>query len=361
MCKFGALLKPQIAKKMKYTTLPHTDIEVSKICLGTMTWGRQNTEEEGHAQMDYALEQGVNFFDTAELYPVPAGKEYHSLTEEIIGNWFKKTGNRDKIVLASKIAGKAEFTKYIRSTGFSKESIREAVEGSLGRLQTDYIDLYQLHWPERATNYFGQRGYKHDISDHWKDNIHQVLETLRDLKAEGKIKHVGISNETPWGTMRYLEESKVHASLPRMITIQNPYCLLNRTFETGMSEISIREQIGLIPYSPLGFGVLSGKYLGGRKPEKARISLFPNYNRYSGDTAVTATQKYYELAQANDLSLAQMSLAFVNTRPFVTSNIIGATSLKQLEENIESINVDLSEEVLKGIEAIHNEIPNPAP
>lgn len=346
---------------MKYTQLPHTTIEVSKICLGTMTWGKQNTEEEGHEQMDYALEQGVNFFDVAELYPVPAKAELYGDTEKIIGSWFKKTGNRDKVVLASKIAGNGDYTKFIRTTGFSRESIINAVEGSLERLQTDYIDLYQLHWPERNTNYFGKRGYEHDISDHWDDNFHQVLETLRDLIREGKIRHVGISNETPWGTMRYLEESKVHATLPRTITIQNPYSLLNRLFEVGLSEIAIRERIGLLAYSPLGFGALSGKYLGGRMPEGSRVALFPNYNRYNGEIATMATQKYYELAQANDLSLAQMSLAFVNTRPFVTSNIIGATSLKQLTENIASIDVALSEDVLKGIEAIHNQIPNPAP
>ncbi|MEX0313700.1 MAG: aldo/keto reductase, partial [Allomuricauda sp.] len=208
---------------MKYTRLPHTDIKVSKICLGTMTWGRQNTEEEGHEQMDYALDQGVNFFDTAELYPIPPKKEIYAVTEEIIGNWFKKTGNRDKVVLATKIAGRADFTKYIRTTGFSKDSIITAVEGSLKRLQTDYIDLYQLHWPERNTNFFGQRGFNAHSIDPWEDNIHQVLETLRDLVAEGKIRHVGLSNETPWGTMRYLEESKVHQDLPRMLTIQNPY------------------------------------------------------------------------------------------------------------------------------------------
>lgn len=346
---------------MKYTHLPHTEIEVSKICLGTMTWGNQNTEEEGHDQMNFALEQGVNFFDTAELYPVPAKAELYGHTEKIIGNWFKKTGNRDKIVLASKIAGNGDYTKFIRTTGFSRESIISAVEGSLQRLQTDYIDLYQLHWPERNTNYFGKRGYQHDISDHWQDNFHQVLETLRDLIREGKIRHVGVSNETPWGTMRYIEESKVHATLPRSITIQNPYSLLNRLFEVGLSEIALREKIGLLAYSPLGFGALSGKYLGGRLPEGSRVALFPNYNRYNGEIATSATQKYYELAQANDLSLAQMSLAFVNSRSFVTSNIIGATSLKQLKENISSIDVELSEEVLKGIETIHNQIPNPAP
>ena len=326
-----------------------------------MTWGRQNNEDDAHEQMDYALDEGVNFFDTAELYPVPAKKELYAVTEELIGNWFKKTGNRDKVVLGSKIAGPGHAAKHIRSTGFSKESIISAVEGSLKRLQTDYIDLYQLHWPERNTNYFGQRGYNAHAVDVWDDNIHQVLETLRDLIAEGKIRHVGLSNETPWGAMRYLEESKVHQSLPRMKTIQNPYNLLNRLFEVGLSEISMREQIGLLAYSPLGFGVLSGKYLTEVPPRKGRITLFPNYNRYSGDTAVQATEMYAQLAQEHGLSMAQMALAFVNTRPFLTSNIIGATSMEQLKENIESIHVDLSDEVLEGIEEIHNAIPNPAP
>ena len=346
---------------MKYTRIPHTDIRISKICLGTMTWGRQNNEDEAHEQMDYALDEGVNFFDTAELYPVPAKKELYAVTEELIGNWFKKTGNRDKVVLASKIAGPGHAANHIRSTGFSKESIISAVEGSLKRLQTDYIDLYQLHWPERNTNYFGQRGYNAHAVDVWDDNIHQVLETLRDLIAEGKIRHVGLSNETPWGTMRYLEESKVHQSLPRMMTIQNPYNLLNRLFEVGLSEISMREQIGLLAYSPLGFGTLSGKYLTEIPPRKARVTLFPNYNRYSNDNAVAATEQYAQLAKEHGLSMAQMALAFVNTRPFLTSNIIGATSMEQLKENIGSIDVDLSDEVLEGIEEIHNAIPNPAP
>ncbi len=326
-----------------------------------MTWGRQNTEAEGHEQMDYAIEQGINFFDTAELYPIPAHPDRYALTEKIIGNWFKKTGKRDKIVLASKIAGKAEFTKFIRSTGFKKESLVEAVNGSLERLQTDHIDLYQLHWPERSTNYFGKRSYTHDISDFWQDNIHQVLETLRELIKEGKIGHVGLSNETPWGVMRFLEESKVHKTLPRMVTIQNPYSLLNRSFEVGLSEISIREKLGLLAYSPLGFGVLSGKYLGGAKPANARITLFPAYGRYSNEIALNATRKYQALADKNGISLTQMALSFVTSRPFLTSTIIGATSMEQLKENIGSIALDLSEEVLKEIDAIHNESPDPAP
>ena len=346
---------------MLYTQLPHTQLEVSKICLGTMTWGKQNTEEEGHQQMDYALDQGINFFDTAELYPIPAHPDRYAHTEIIIGNWFKKTGNRDKVVLGSKIAGRSQISKFIRTTGFRRDSLIEAVEGSLKRLQTDYIDLYQLHWPERSTNCFGQRGYKHSISDHWKDNIHQVLETLSDLIEEGKIRHVGLSNETPWGTMRFLEESKVHSNLPRMITIQNPYSLLNRLFEVGLSEIAMREQIGLLAYSPLGMGVLSGKYLGGKKPENSRMTLFPSYNRYSSETAVLATQKYADLAKKYNISISQMALAFVTSRPFVTSNIIGATSMEQLKENIGSIDLELDEEILNDIEAIHNTVPNPAP
>jgi len=346
---------------MIYSKLPHTDIEVSKICLGTMTWGKQNSQAEGHAQMDYAIEQGVNFFDTAELYPVPAHPDRYAHTETIIGKWFKKNKNRDQIVLGTKIAGNGDYTKFIRTTGFSKDSIITAVEGSLKRLQTDYIDLYQLHWPERSTNYFGKRGYAHDITDHWQDNFHQVLETLRDLIGEGKIRHVGVSNETPWGTMRYLEESKVHSSLPRMITIQNPYSLLNRLFETGLAEIAIREQIGLLAYSPLAFGVLTGKYLGGKRPKKARITLFPEYDRYSNENSERATVQYLELAKENGISLAQLALAYVNTRPFLTSNIIGATNKEQLKENIGSINVKLSDEVLKAIEAIHDQIPNPTP
>lgn len=346
---------------MKYTFLPHTNIRVSKICLGTMTWGRQNSEEQAHQQMDYAVEQGINFFDTAEMYPIPPKKELYAVTEEFIGNWFKKTGKREEIVLATKIAGRADFTKHIRTTGFSREAITTAVDGSLQRLQTDYIDLYQLHWPERNTNYFGQRGYNAEATDLWEDNIHQVLETLRDLVEQGKIRHVGLSNETPWGTMRFLEESKVHRTLPRMVTIQNPYSLLNRLFEVGLSEVSMREKIGLLAYSPMAFGVLSGKYLGDVQPRKARLTLFPSYKRYSGDTATEATKRYQVLADEHELSLAQMALAFVNSRPFVTSNIIGATTMEQLKENIESIDVELSDEVLEGIEEIHETIPNPAP
>lgn len=345
---------------MKYTLLPHTDIKVSKICLGTMTWGQQNTEAEGHAQMDYAFDQGVNFFDTAELYPVPAKAETQGETERIIGTWFKKNGNRDEVVLASKIAGPAAFTQHIRTGGFKREEIEDAIHKSLKRLQTDYIDLYQLHWPERNTNFFGSRGYVHDEQERWEDNFRAVLESLEGFVKAGKIRQIGVSNENPFGVMRYLEEHRLN-DLPRMITIQNPYNLLNRLFEGGNAEVSMREGVGLLAYSPLGFGTLSGKYLGGKMPEGSRIKLFPNYNRYIKPQGVKATEKYAELASKNGLSLTHLALAFVNQQPFVTSNIIGATNLEQLKENIASIEVELSGAILDAINEIHNEIPNPAP
>ncbi|MDB9755061.1 aldo/keto reductase [Winogradskyella sp.] len=345
---------------MKYTTLPHTDIRVSKICLGTMTWGNQNTQDEGFAQMDLALDKGVNFFDVAELYPVPATAETYAETERIIGNWFTKTGNRDKVVLATKIAGPGDYTAHIRTTGFSKDALNDAVNNSLKRLQTDYIDLYQLHWPERQTNTFGVRDYKHNPNDKWQDNFNEVLHNLDALVKSGKIRQVGISNEKAWGTMRYLEESRAH-NLPRAITIQNAYSLLNRVFEGDMAEVALRENIGLLAYSPMAFGVLSGKYIKGTAADNARLKLFPRFARYSGDQATEATKHYLKIAEDHNMTLAQMSLAFVNERPFITSNIIGATSLKQLEENIDSIEISLSKDVLKAIEAVHAEIPNPAP
>lgn len=345
---------------MKYTVLPHTDIRVSKICLGTMTWGQQNTEAEGHAQMDMAVNSGINFFDTAELYPVPARAETQGRTEEIIGSWFKKTGKRDGIVLASKIAGPAAMTKHIREGGFTAKSIAEAVEGSLRRLQTDYLDLYQLHWPDRNTNYFGKRGYVHDPNELWEDQFKEVLEALQGLIKAGKIRQVGVSNENPFGVMRFLEESRKH-DLPRMITIQNPYSLLNRLFEVGNAEVAMREGVGLLAYSPLGFGTLSGKYLGNKKPENARVTLFPNYNRYSNAQAVEATERYLKIAQEAGLSLTHLALAFVNAQPFLCSNIIGATNTTQLKENIESIEVTLSQDVLKAIEEVHRVLPNPSP
>ncbi|SEC52447.1 Predicted oxidoreductase [Tenacibaculum sp. MAR_2009_124] len=345
---------------MKYTTLPNTNIKVSKICLGTMTWGNQNTEAEGHEQMDYALEQGVNFFDVAELYPVPANAETYGETERIIGTWFKKTGNREKVVLATKIAGAGDYTAHIRKDGFSKRAIEEAVEGSLQRLQTDYIDLYQLHWPERGVNCFGVREYPYKVSAKEAENHLEILETLNNFVKQGVIKHIGLSNETPWGTMKYLQTSEQH-NLPRPVTIQNSYSLIHRSYEYGMSEVSLREDIGLLAYSPLAFGVLSGKYLGDKKPEGARVTLFPNFSRYSSSESEKAVEKYQKIAQKHNLTLAELSLAYVNQLPFVTSNIIGATKMDQLKENINSINIDLSADILKEIETVHSLIPNPAP
>lgn len=344
---------------MKYTKLPNTDIKVSKICLGSMTWGQQNSEAEGHEQIEYALNKGINFIDTAEMYSVPADAETQGSTEKIIGSWLKKTGRRDEIVLASKIAGPGDMVSHIRpDLGFHKAAIEDAIHKSLERLETDYIDLYQLHWPERNTNFFGKRGYSHTSEEEWEDNFREILESLNVFIQQGKIRHIGLSNETPFGLMRFLEESK--NGLPRVSTVQNPYNLLNRKDEIGLTEVLHRENVGMLPYSPLGMGTLSGKHLDGIK-ENTRLSLFPQYKRYSNHEAVEATRKYQQLAAKYELSLTHLALAFVNQQPFVTSNIIGATSIAQLEENIESINVHLSEEILEEIDEIHNAIPNPAP
>lgn len=346
---------------MKYTTLPNTNIKISKICLGTMTWGNQNTEADGHQQMDYSLEQGVNFFDTAELYSVPATPETYGATEKIIGSWFKKSGKREEIVLASKIAGPGPYTAHIRETGFSKEAITEAIDNSLKRLQTDYIDLYQLHWPERGVNCFGLRDYPFETSRKEAENHLEILETLQDFIKQGKIRHIGLSNETPWGTMKYLQTAEEH-NLPRMATIQNSYSLIHRAYEYGMSEVSMRENIGLLVYSPLAQGVLSGKYLNGKTPEGARGTLYPNFiARYRTKGAENAVLGYQKIADKHGMTLTELSLAFINQLPFVTSNIIGATKMSQLKENINSINIDLSDEIIAEINAVHELIPNPAP
>lgn len=345
---------------MEYTTLPNSDIKVSKICLGTMTWGNQNTEADGFAQMDYAVEKGVNFFDTAELYPVPATKETQGRTSKIIGNWLKIKQNRDKIVLASKIAGPGDYTAHIRTTGFKGDAIRQAIDLELKRLQTDYIDLYQLHWPERQTNTFGVRDYKPSAKDPWIDNFNEVLHELNALVKAGKIRAYGLSNEKSWGSMRYLEEVRKD-KLPKISTIQNAYSLLNRVFEGDLAEISLRENMGLLAYSPLAFGVLSGKYIEGTAAKNARLNLFPRFARYSSEQATEATKAYLNLAKESGLSLTSMALAFVNRRPFVTSNIIGATTLEQLKENIDSIHTKLDEDTLKEINTIHSKIPNPSP
>ncbi|MDG1440854.1 MAG: aldo/keto reductase [Flavobacteriales bacterium] len=343
---------------MKYNVLPNTDIKVSKICLGTMTYGRQNSEDDGHQQLNYALEKGVNFIDTAEMYPVPAEATRYGNTERIIGSWIKKSGKRNDIVLATKIAGPGDYTKHIRTTGFSESALNEAVENSLKRLQTDFIDLYQLHWPDRNTNKFGVRGFKPMTNEKWEDNFKEVLHSLNKIMKSGKIRHIGLSNENPWGMMRFLEESK--NDLPRMITIQNPYSLLNRQFEVGNAEVSIRENVGLLAYSPLGCGVLSGKYIQKKDKENSRLNLFKRFVRYSSNQSTEATKMYLEIAQRNDISLTKMALAFINQQPFVTSNIIGATNLSQLQENIDSVDVELSTDVLKEIDSVHETIPDPA-
>ena len=345
---------------MKFTTLPQTNIKVSKICLGTMTFGQQNTEAEGHAQMDFALENGINFFDTAEMYSVPARMETYGSTEKIIGTWFKKSGRRDEVVFATKIAGPNPNLTYMREKNdFSPKSIRFALDQSLQRLQTDYIDLYQMHWPERKVNSFGQRSFKVQ-DDSWEDNFNEILTTFQSLIQEGKIQHIGVSNETPWGVMRYLEESKNY-NLPRIATIQNPYSLVNRSFEVGLSEVCHRENVGLLAYSPMAFGVLSGKFLTGEQHPNARINLFPQFARYNSVQTREASRLYQEIATNFDLSLTDLSLAFVNQQSFVTSTIIGATNLTQLEENINSIKVTLSDEILQEIEKVQRIIPDPAP
>ncbi|PCH50827.1 MAG: NADP(H)-dependent aldo-keto reductase [Flavobacteriaceae bacterium] len=345
---------------MKYTTIPNTDIKVSKICLGTMTFGQQNTESEAHEQLNYAVEKGINFIDTAEMYSIPGKKETQGSTERFIGSWLKDQ-KREELIVATKVSGPNEYFKYIRENlGFSRQVIFEALDKSLKRLQTDYVDLYQLHWPERNVNFFGQRNYVHNSDEKWEDNFKEVIETLDGLIKEGKIRHYGVSNESSWGVMRHLTESKYH-NLTRCKTIQNAYSLLNRTFEINLAEVSMRENVGLLAYSPLGFGVLSGKYLDGKMPKNSRLKLFSQYNRYSSEQSQFVTQKYADLAKELNVSLAQLALAFVNQQPFVTSNIIGATTMEQLKENIESIHVKLSQETLNKINSIQDLQPNPAP
>lgn len=345
---------------MIYSKIPQTDIEVSKICLGTMTYGQQNTEAEAHEQLDYAVEKGVNFIDTAEMYSIPGKKETQGSTERYVGSWLKNQ-KRDKLVVATKVTGPMPYFNYIRENlGFSKEVIHDALNKSLQRLQTDYVDVYQLHWPERNVNFFGQRNYKHNPDEKWEDNFKAVIETLDGLVKEGKIRHYGVSNETSWGVMKQLYESKMH-QLTSCKTVQNPYSLLNRSFEINLAEVCQRENIGLLAYSPLAFGALSGKYLNGQLPDNSRLKLFPAYSRYNNPQAVKLTSAYADLAKKHSLSLVQLSLAFVNQRPFVTSSIIGATSMAQLQENMESLDINLSEEILKEIDQIQDLQPNPAP
>ncbi len=344
---------------MKYTNLPGTDIEVSKLCLGTMTWGIQNTEAEAHQQMDYAISKGINFMDTAELYPVPFDLEKHGDTEKFIGTWLKKNKNRNQVIIASKIVGPRDFVSGVRDTvNFSKKALTDAIHKSLKRLQTDYIDLYQLHWPERNTNFFGLLEYTHNPEEVWQDNFGEVLQLLEEFIKQGKIRSIGVSNETPYGVMRFVEEAR--KGNPKISTVQNPYSLLNRKDEIGLTEALLRENVGYLAYSPLGFGQLTGKYLDD-SPLNGRVTMFPQFSRYHNDKSFEATRAYNEIAKKNNISLTHLALAFINQQNFMTSNIIGATNLNQLEENIASKDIVLSEGIIKEINAIQKVIPNPAP
>ena len=345
---------------MKFKKLGTTDLEVSLICLGTMTWGTQNSEKDAFEQMDYSVSKNVNFFDTAEIYSVPPNSDSYGKTEIMIGNWFEKRKNRDKIILASKVAGPG--CDWIRGGGnnFNEKKIGEAIEGSLKRLKTDYIDLYQLHWPERSTNFFGRRDYSvNDNEENWH-SFESILESLKKFIKSGKIRYIGISNETPYGLSKYIELSK-NKNLPRMMSVQNPYNLVNRTYEIGMSEISIREKCGLLVYYPLAAGALSGKYRNGKMPKNSRQALFKGWERHLNPLAMKAYDEYFNLAKEYNLTMVQLAQSFVNSRPFVTSNIIGATTMEQLRENIDSINIELSKEIIDKINLIHNNNPNPSP
>ena len=345
---------------MNYRKLGNTDLDVSTICLGTMTWGEQNTQEEAFEQMDFALNQGINFFDTAELYAVPPREETYGHTESIIGNWFEKTKKREKVILATKVAGPAR--DYLRKgeNSFVGKNLDDALNDSLKRLKTDYIDLYQLHWPERNVNIFGKLGYVHKENE-W-NNFEQVLENLKKYIDQGKIRYIGLSNETPWGVMNYLKLHK-DKNLPRMMSIQNPYSLLNRSFEIGLSEVSIREKIGCLAYSPLASGYLSGKYRNGLFPKGSRMEKYGDFwkYRYNSPNMEKAVEEYYKISKKYNLDLSQMSLKFCEVQNFMTSIIIGATTMEQLKTDIESVNVNLSNDIIKEINEVQKLYPNPCP
>lgn len=348
---------------MQHRQLGNSDLWVSPLCLGTMTWGEQNSESEAHQQLDYAIAQGINFIDTAEMYPVPPKAETQGLTERYLGTWLKKRGLRDQLVIATKVTGPGDWMAHIRQgPDLTSQHIRQAVDASLQRLQTDYIDLYQLHWPSRPTNYFGLLGYQ--VQPGEGVPLEETLSCLHELIKEGKIRHYGLSNETPWGTMKVLAMADQFAQSrgwQRPLTVQNPYNLLNRSYEVGMAEVSHRENIGLLAYSPLAFGVLSGKYLNGQQPEKGRITLYQRFSRYNGTQAEQATARYAALAEQWGMSPAAMALAFVTQQPFVVANIIGATTMDQLQENMRTANSMLPSELMAAIDEIHCEISNPCP
>lgn len=346
---------------MRYRPLGTSHLQVSALALGSMTWGEQNSEAEGFEQIRRAQAAGINFIDTAEMYPVPPRAETYGATERIIGNYLQRFGGRSDWIIASKAAAPGNGMAYIRNGNahFDRANLVAAVDASLQRLQTDYIDLYQLHWPDRHTNYFGQLGYQHDPDAHLTP-IEETLAALAELVSSGKIRHIGLSNETPWGVQRFLHLAETR-NWPRVVSIQNPYNLLNRSFEVGLAEIAIREQVGLLAYSPLAFGLLSGKYEHGAQPPKGRLTLFERFQRYNNPQARRAASAYVQLAHEHGLDPAQMALAYVNSQPFLTSNIIGATSLEQLDSNIASLELQLPAEVVQRIEQLHIEQPNPAP
>lgn len=344
---------------MRTRKLGPTDLDVSRICLGTMTWGEQNSEAEAHEQLDYAVAQGINFIDAAEMYPVPPKAETQGRTEQYLGSWLKARGNRNQLVIASKVIGPGEFPWIRGGPRLDRASVLAACDTSLQRLQTDVIDLYQVHWPARSTNYFGQLNYR-ATNDRAATPIEETFGALAELVQQGKVRHIGISNETPWGVSEYFRLSG-EQSLPRPVSIQNPYSLLNRSFEVGLSEFAHRDKLGLLAYSPLAFGVLTGKYRDGARPPQGRITLFPRFGRYNGEHADAAVGEYVALAQQHGLDPAQMALAFVTSRPFTVSTIVGATTMEQLRSNIASSEIKLSDEVLQGIEAIHKRYTIPCP
>ena len=349
---------------MQLKPLANTGILVPEICLGTMTFGEQNTQAEAFQQLEYALDQGLFFWDTAEMYPVPPKPETQGATETILGNWIAQRGMRDQLFIASKIAGPSQGGSHIRDgqTRFTAAEISSAIDGSLKRLQSDYIDLYQLHWPQRPTNFFGKLGYGNAEAQQNTEitALEETLSALSDEIKKGRIRYIGLSNETPWGTLKFLHLAE-KLGLEKFVSVQNPYSLLNRTYEIGMSEIAHYENVGLLAYSPLAFGYLTGKFRNGARPANARVTLFSRFSRYSNPESEWATEQYAQLAERHGLSLTQLSLAFIKQQFFVTSTIIGATNLGQLKENIQAFEIDLSAEILQGIEDIHRQQPNPAP
>jgi aryl-alcohol dehydrogenase-like predicted oxidoreductase len=349
---------------MEYRKLGLTDLSVSAICLGSMTWGQQNTEAEGHEQLDYAVARGVNFIDTAEMYSIPPRPETQGSTERIIGSWLAARKNRDKVVIATKVSGRGE-ANWLREGGagtvLDRKNIYYAIEGSLKRLQTDYVDLYQLHWPDRSLPLWGAGGTTYRRPSRRAEiPIEETLDALNELVKAGKVRHIGLSNETPWGVARFLRAAELGHG-PRVVSIQNAYNLINRTFEMGLAEFAERDGVGLLAYSPLAQGYLTGKYQGGARPPGARTTLFERAQRYEKPGVAAAIDAYLKLAKEIGADPSQLAVAYVTSRPFVTSNIIGATTMAQLETDLDSIELTITPEIEKRIDEIHQLHSNPAP